>query len=131
MQLRARRPIAARVWPMLAEPFHLPDWWPGYSGVEPDRRGLAPGARWKVSRAAVPGLLRGGGGEGVIVIDRVDPERALAWTDVRGRYRVEVELAAGEVALALSTSPWRALDLRSYPREALIRLERLCDTAGA
>jgi uncharacterized protein YndB with AHSA1/START domain len=36
------------VWQFLAEPFHLPDWWPGITGVEPDRRGFAPGARWKV-----------------------------------------------------------------------------------
>ena len=36
------------VWKFLAEPYHLPDWWPGITGVEPDRRGFAPGARWKV-----------------------------------------------------------------------------------
>ena len=36
------------VWTFLAEPYNLADWWPGVSGVEPDRRGLAPGARWKV-----------------------------------------------------------------------------------
>ncbi len=36
------------VWAFLAEPYHLSDWWPGITGVEPDRRGFAPGARWKV-----------------------------------------------------------------------------------
>ena len=36
------------VWRFLAEPYHLSDWWPGITGVEPDRRGFAPGARWKV-----------------------------------------------------------------------------------
>jgi uncharacterized protein YndB with AHSA1/START domain len=36
------------VWKFLAEPYHLPDWWPGITGVEPDLRGFAPGARWKV-----------------------------------------------------------------------------------
>ena len=45
------------VWAFLAEPYHLADWWPGISGVEPDRRGLAPGARWKVHRAEPPRLL--------------------------------------------------------------------------
>ena len=42
--------LAARedVWRFLAEPYHLSDWWPGITGVEPDRRGFAPGARWKV-----------------------------------------------------------------------------------
>ena len=38
----------ADVWGFLAEPYHLSDWWPGITGVEPDRRGFAPGARWKV-----------------------------------------------------------------------------------
>lgn len=38
----------ADVWAFLAEPYHLADWWPGITGVEPDRRGLAQGARWKV-----------------------------------------------------------------------------------
>ena len=38
----------ADVWAFVAEPYHLSDWWPGVSGVEPDRRGLAPGARWKL-----------------------------------------------------------------------------------
>jgi len=23
-------------WALVSEPFHLPDWWPGYTGVEPD-----------------------------------------------------------------------------------------------
>ncbi|HEV2591788.1 MAG TPA: SRPBCC family protein, partial [Gaiellaceae bacterium] len=36
----------ADVWAVLAEPLHLPDWWPGLLAVEPDRRGFAPGARW-------------------------------------------------------------------------------------
>ena len=27
------------VWALVSEPFHLPDWWPAYTGVEPDRRG--------------------------------------------------------------------------------------------
>jgi uncharacterized protein YndB with AHSA1/START domain len=38
----------ADVWAFVSEPYHLPDWWPGITGVEPDRRGFAPGARWKV-----------------------------------------------------------------------------------
>ena len=42
------------VWAFLAEPLHLPDWWPGYSGVQPDRRGLASGARWQVPALEPP-----------------------------------------------------------------------------
>jgi hypothetical protein len=45
----ATRELAASredVWRFLAEPYHLPDWWPGIVGVQPDHRGFAPGARW-------------------------------------------------------------------------------------
>jgi len=71
------------VWALVAEPYHLPDWWPAYVGVEPDRLGLAVNARWTVRRADAPGLLRRPGGEGLIVITRVDPGLELAWHDVR------------------------------------------------
>ena len=49
-EARERELLAPRedVWRFLAEPYHLSDWWPGITGVEPDRRGFAPGARWKV-----------------------------------------------------------------------------------
>lgn len=64
MVVRATGRIEGDVWAVLSKPYHLSDWWLGYSGVEPDRRGLAAGARWKVVRRRTPGLLRGGGGEG-------------------------------------------------------------------
>ena len=48
----------ADVWAFLAEPQHLADWWPGHRGVEPDRRGLAEGARWEVVGDSQPALLR-------------------------------------------------------------------------
>ena len=42
----SRELLAARadVWAFLAEPHHLADWWPRMRGVQPDRRGFAPGA---------------------------------------------------------------------------------------
>jgi uncharacterized protein YndB with AHSA1/START domain len=50
MSEASRELLAPRedVWQFLAEPYHLSDWWPGIKGVEPDRRGFAPGARWQV-----------------------------------------------------------------------------------
>jgi uncharacterized protein YndB with AHSA1/START domain len=61
------------VWRLVGEPFHLPDWWPGYTRVQPDRRGFAEGARWTVgrgsTRAATPNLLRRPGGEGQTATD--------------------------------------------------------------
>ena len=51
MREASRELLAPRadVWAFLAEPFHLSNWWPGITGVEPDRRGFAPGARWKAT----------------------------------------------------------------------------------
>ena len=49
------------VWALVAEPYHLPDWWPAYTGVKPDRRGLAEGARWEVDpqpRSGIPAATR-------------------------------------------------------------------------
>ena len=46
------------VWAFIAEPHHFPDWWPGIGGVQPDRRGLAEGARWAVTGIERPTLLR-------------------------------------------------------------------------
>lgn len=51
MRSEAERELAAAradVWAFLAEPYHLADWFPGIAGVQPDRRGFAPGARWQV-----------------------------------------------------------------------------------
>ena len=31
-----------------------PDWWPGIPGVQPDRRGFAPGARWRSCEQRLP-----------------------------------------------------------------------------
>jgi hypothetical protein len=52
MREASRELLASRedVWRFLAEPYHLPDWWPGITGVVPDRRGFATGARWEISR---------------------------------------------------------------------------------
>ena len=51
MRVSATRELLAPradVWGFVAEPFHLSDWWPGVQGVQPDRRGLAAGARWQL-----------------------------------------------------------------------------------
>jgi hypothetical protein len=50
MKEASRELLASRedVWKFLAEPHHLADWWPGITGVGPDRRGFAAGARWDV-----------------------------------------------------------------------------------
>jgi uncharacterized protein YndB with AHSA1/START domain len=138
--VRAERELLAPradVWGLVAEPFHLPDWWPGYTGVQPDRRGLAPGARWTVMRGRTPGLLRRPGGEGLIVIEQVDPTLELSWLDVPQRLRVGIELAntGPERTRAVVTveGAWWRLNVegaRRLPRQALLRLHDLCQTAA-
>src|SRR3981081_405953 len=78
MRIEEQRELLATrgdVWNLLAEPHHLSDWWPGYTTIRPDRRGLAEGARWQIVRGSAPGLLRRPGGEGLIVVTAVEPAR--------------------------------------------------------
>jgi uncharacterized protein YndB with AHSA1/START domain len=133
-ELIATRPDA---WALLAEPHHLSDWWPGYASVRPDRRGLAEGARWEVVRGGDVGLLKRPGGEGLIVITAVEPERRLAWQDLQQAFAAEIRLdpAGGgntRATLVIEASTWRAIaeGLRPLPRKALARLHALCQTAA-
>ena len=126
------------VWALVAEPFHLPDWWPAYSGVQPDRRGLAPGARWEVVRGGTPGFLRRPRGPGLIVIQEVLPGRELRWHDVTQHLDAGIRLddAGPERTRArvfVAASLWRlfAEGARGLPREALAHLYDLCQTAAS
>jgi uncharacterized protein YndB with AHSA1/START domain len=133
----SRRLLAPRadVWALLAEPYHLSDWWPGYTAVRPDRRGLAAGARWTVVRSTNVGLLRRPGGEGMIVIDAVEPTLSIAWRDVEQGFRAKIALASADgqtdARLTLDVPWWRlvAEGLRGAPEQALARLHALCQTA--
>jgi uncharacterized protein YndB with AHSA1/START domain len=124
------------VWAIVAEPYNLPDWWPAYTGIEPDRRGLAEGARMTVLRSRAPGLLRKPRGKGLIIIRRVSPARELAWLDlaqnVEAGLRLEDE-GRGTRATAFVDGPfWRlfAEGARGLPRVAVARLYDLCQTAS-
>lgn len=125
------------VWGIVAEPYHLPDWWPAYTGVEPDRRGLVEGARWTVLRSRTPGFLRKPRGKGLIVIQRVSPGEELAWLDlsqnIEAGLRLEDE-GRGTRATAFVDGPfWRLLaeGARGLPRLAVARLYDLCQTASS
>lgn len=139
VRIEAERELLAPpedVWALLAEPRHLSDWWPGYTTVRPDRRGLAPNARWQVVRGGHAGLLRKPGGEGLIVLTNVDRGRALAWHDVQQRFDATIELAgAGSrtSACVRLEAPWWRIQLeglRRAPGDALSRLHALCQTAA-
>jgi uncharacterized protein YndB with AHSA1/START domain len=125
------------VWELIAEPFHLSDWWPAYTGVRPDRRGLAENARWEVVRGRLPGLLRKPHGTGLIVIRRVAPARELAWQDLAQRLDMGVRLQdeGGQTkATAWVEGAWwrfHTEGARALPQLALARLHDLCQTASS
>ena len=123
------------VWAFLAEPHHLSDWWPNLAAVEPDRRGLAPQARWKVRRGSLPGLLRRPSAEETVVIRAVDPGRRLAWQFTQERLDVEIALEpAGHdhtIATLTVSGPFLLGFRRSLPRVALDRLHSLIQTAAS
>jgi hypothetical protein len=124
------------VWRLVSEPFNLPDWWPSYTGVQPDRRGLAEDARLTVTRSRTPGFLRRPRGEGLIVVRRVLPGTELAWIDLRQNLEAGVRLddaGRNTLATAFVAGPfWRLLaeGALGLPRLAVARLYDLCQTAA-
>jgi hypothetical protein len=139
VRIEASRRLSAPpqdVWALLAEPLHLSDWWPGYATIRPDRRGVAPGARWQVARGESVGLLRRPGASGLIVVSKVDAGRALAWKDVEQDFvaeiRIDPENGATKAVVSLDAPWWRIRveGLRLAPQQALSRLHALCQTAA-
>ena len=125
------------VWALVAEPYHLPDWWPAYTGVKPDRKGLSEGARWQVIRTTSPGFLRRPEGEGLIVITKVVEGWELRWRDVKQDLEVGVQLDNAGTGRTRATTfvsgPWLRLvaeGARGLPERALIRLRDLCQTTA-
>ena len=140
-QARASRELLAPkddVWKLVAEPYHLPDWCPAYTGVEPDRRGLAENARWKVVRAPRPGIVRRGGREGTLVVTRVVAGEEVRWLDGDEALEIRVVLtrtgeSSTDAAISVRGAWWRLhLDgARRLPRAAAARLHALCQTAAS
>jgi len=122
------------VWLFLAEPRHLSDWWPGVAAVTPDRRGLAPGARWKLHAPMRPSLLRRPASESTLQVIEVEPPICVNGKTTTERLDVEITLEdAGNhhtnVELTVS-GPFLVGLRRSFPRSALNRLYALCQTAA-
>jgi uncharacterized protein YndB with AHSA1/START domain len=120
------------VWAFLAEPYNLADWWPGISGVEPDRRGLAPGARWKVIGPVQPTYFRRPQATGTLLVLDVQPRERLAFQLAGDHIDAELTLRAAdeartEVSLVIE-GPWLIGLRRAFPRQALARLHSLLRT---
>jgi uncharacterized protein YndB with AHSA1/START domain len=126
------------VWRFLAEPFHLSDWWPGVQGVRPDRRGLAPGARWQLTAGPQTGgltstFLRRPQATGTLVVLEVRAGELVHLLFVDDRIEAELRLEPARdshtrATLAIEGS-WLRVN-RSLPRRALNRLHALCQTAS-
>jgi uncharacterized protein YndB with AHSA1/START domain len=134
---RAERELLASpndVWRYLAEPHHLADWWPRLGTVEPDRRGVAAGARWRV-RSSEPTLFRRAEAEDTLLVTVADPAARLAFELVRAKVKADLSLErAGpdRTAARLEVSGPLLLGFsRSLPRDALDRLYDLCQTGLA
>ena len=122
------------VWEYVSEPHHLADWWPGIGAVEPDRRGFAVGARWRV-RFAEPSLLRRAEAEDTLLVAVIEPPARFAFELVRTRIRAVLVLRpAGERTEAeLHVEEPFALGFSRGRRakEALDRLYDLLQTGAA
>jgi len=115
----SRTLLASRsdTWEFLSEPYNLADWWPGIAGVQPDRRGLAPGARWQVTAP-----------------NTVEPLERIAFQLTGDRIDADLRLHAvdadrTEVTLTVS-GPWLIGLNRRYAHRALARLYALLQPAA-
>src|SRR2546426_9931434 len=90
----SRELLAARedVWSFVAEPHHFADWWPGIGGVQPDRRGLAEGARWAISGTDRPTLLRRATSSGILVVTGIKAPERFAWRLTGDHIHAELRL---------------------------------------
>jgi uncharacterized protein YndB with AHSA1/START domain len=137
MRVQASRELLAsrrEVWVFVSEPYHLPDWWPGVSGVHPDRRRAAAGARWEVVSSAEPTLLRRPESAGTLVVRASEPPRLFVFHLVAEKLDVTVELAAAAEDRTEATvtveGPWLLAYRRTLARRAVNRLHSLCQTAA-
>jgi uncharacterized protein YndB with AHSA1/START domain len=126
------------VWRFLAEPHHLSDWWPGVHGVRPDRRGLAPGARWQLSAGPQSGglltaFMRSPEAVGTVVVLDVRTNELVRLMFVDDRIEAEIQLEPAPESCTRATltieAPWLRVN-RSLPRRALNRLYNLCQTGA-
>jgi carbon monoxide dehydrogenase subunit G len=124
----------ADVWAFIAEPRQLADWWPNVATVEPDRLGLAAGARWRVrSREAT--WFRRANTEDTLLVHVAEPGQRFVFELVRARITADLRLAEvgpgrTRADLAASGSLLGGFT-RSLPRDALARLRALVQTTDA
>jgi uncharacterized protein YndB with AHSA1/START domain len=124
----------ADVWAFLSEPYNLPDWWPGISGLQPDRRGFAPGARWQIVGENRPSLFRKPNMSGTLLVLAVEQYERFAFQLTGERLDVELRLSEPRPNCTLArlsvAGPLLIGLRRSLPEKALGRLHGLMQTAA-
>jgi hypothetical protein len=124
----------ADVWAFLSEPYNLADWWPGIGGLQPDRRGFAPGARWQVIGDNRPSLFRKPNMTGMLLV--LDVKLYEEFTFQLAGERLEATLHLSEsqpdrtLARLTVSGPLLVGLRRSMPAKALTRLHALVQTAA-
>ena len=136
MRIEASRELLAPVedvWEFVAEPHHLRDWWPGIAAVGPDRRGMSPGARWRIVTDGSPSLFRRPSSTETLLVSAAEPRRRFAFELPDERLQADVSLQShGDrtlVRLAVD-GPFLLGQRRTLARNALKRLYDLCQTAA-
>jgi uncharacterized protein YndB with AHSA1/START domain len=117
----------ADVWAFLSEPYHLSDWWPGITGVEPDRRGFAPGARWKVIATKRNVFTGPRTTETMLLIREIEPYERWTWHLLAPKTDVEIALRSVDEARTLAT----VSTTRGSAERAAQRLYDLVQTAAS
>jgi hypothetical protein len=124
----------ADVWAVVSEPYRLGDWWPGIAGIQPDRRGFAPGARWQIVGSDRPSLLRRPSATGMLVVLGIEAPSRFRFLLTGDRIEVELRLTEAEADRTLAELTVEGPALiglrRNLPRQALVRLHALCQTAA-
>ena len=112
----------AEVWAILAEPLHLPDWWPGLLAVQPDRRGFAPGARWGATVTRRNPFRRARRVETALLVRDVELYERWTWHLASERLDIEVRLRpVGEQETEVTVTTSRGGDAKA----AVSRLREL------
>jgi uncharacterized protein YndB with AHSA1/START domain len=114
------------VWRTVSDPDRLREWWPGIGDVQPDRRGFAPGARWRLVGDEQPRFVRRPNMAGTLVVLAVEPPARLSFVVTGDGVQADLRLEETSPARTLATLSVEGPPLiglrRGMPQRALARL---------
>ncbi len=130
MRIAATRLIEASpaaVWAVVSDPVRLPEWWPGVESVDPGRRGLVPGARWRLEGENRGRYFRRPTVTGMLFVLGVETNRRATFQLTGDRIDVELLLrdveGGTEAELTIEAPPLIGMR-RSFAQTVLRGLER-------